>query len=33
MIIASEIPKHKPATEGGKAMKAIAYRDIRDPGT
>jgi hypothetical protein len=31
MIIASDIPKHKPATEGGKAMKAIEMREIGDP--
>jgi hypothetical protein len=31
MIIASNIPKHKPATDGGKAMKAIAIRETGNP--
>jgi hypothetical protein len=33
MLIASDIPKHKPATEGGKAMKAIEIRENGDPGS
>jgi hypothetical protein len=33
MIIASNIPKHKLATEGGKAMKAIETRETGDLGT
>jgi len=32
MIIAAAIPKHKPATEGGKAMEAIEIRETGDPG-
>jgi hypothetical protein len=32
MIIASDILKHKPAIEGGKAMKAIAIRETLDLG-
>jgi hypothetical protein len=32
MIIASDIPKHKPATKGGKSMKAIEIREPGDPG-
>jgi hypothetical protein len=32
MIIASDIPKHKPAIKWGKAMKAIVIRQTRDPG-
>jgi hypothetical protein len=32
MIIASDIPKRKSATEGGKTMKAIEIRETGDPG-
>jgi hypothetical protein len=34
MLIASNIPKHNPAIEGGKAMKAmkaIAFRETGNP--
>jgi hypothetical protein len=33
MIIASDIPKHKPVIGGGKAMQAIEIREAGDPGT
>jgi hypothetical protein len=32
MLIASDIPKHKPVIEGDKAMKAIELRENGDPG-
>jgi len=31
MIVAQNIPKHKPTAEGGKAMKAIEMRETGDP--